>query len=70
LGEFTGLEDFSFYHPESEEEYIHNQCDVAVDARFEPEHGKGKDARAMTYFLLRIQGLLRKPIELRLIFTC
>lgn len=59
-------EDFSSYNPELEEEYIHNQCGLAIDARFEPEHGKVKAARAMMYFLLRYPRTIKKTYRLEI----
>lgn len=34
--------DFTFYTPESVYEPIRNHCEVAINEKFEPVHGKGK----------------------------
>jgi len=52
--------DFAFYTPESANEPIQNHCGITVNAKFEPEHGKGKCARAMLYFLLRYPHAIKK----------
>jgi deoxyribonuclease I len=55
--------DFTFYKPESETEPIQNHCRVTINDRFEPEHGKGKIARAMLYFLLRYPLVIKKSFR-------
>jgi deoxyribonuclease I len=55
--------DFSFYTPELENEPIQNHCGVTINDRFEPEHGKGKSARAMLYFLLRYPLGIKKSFR-------
>lgn len=55
--------DFNFYKPESETEPIQNHCGVTINERFEPEHGKGKSARAMLYFLLRYPFAIKKSFR-------
>ncbi|WP_246629063.1 endonuclease I family protein [Mesobacillus maritimus] len=55
--------DFTFYTPESETESIQNHCGVTMNERFEPEHGKGKIARAMLYFLLRYPLAIKKSFR-------
>lgn len=56
-------EDFSFYSPETDDEPIHNQCGVAANELFEPEHGKGAVARAMLYFMLRYPNGIHKSFR-------
>ncbi|WP_404328991.1 endonuclease I family protein [Mesobacillus maritimus] len=55
--------DFNFYTPESDTEPIQNHCGVTINERFEPEHGKGKSARAMLYFLLRYPLAIKKSFR-------
>ncbi|SEN77729.1 Endonuclease I [Mesobacillus persicus] len=55
--------DFTFYTPESVYEPIQNHCGVAINEKFEPEHGKGKSARAMLYFLLRYPDAIKRSFR-------
>ncbi|MBW7651496.1 endonuclease I family protein [Anoxybacillus sp. ST4] len=53
--------DFPFYEPESPDEVVQNDCGVAHEEHFEPEHGKGAVARAMMYFLVRYPRAIKHP---------
>ncbi|WP_071459581.1 endonuclease I family protein [Bacillus massilinigeriensis] len=55
--------DFPEYIPENPDEPIQNNCGVAAESRFEPEHGKGLAARAMLYYFLRYPETVKREFQ-------
>ncbi|MEI2358674.1 endonuclease I family protein [Mesobacillus zeae] len=58
--------DFPDYNPDLPDEPIQNDCGVAADRLFEPEHGKGTSARAMMYFFLRYPKAVKNEFQAKI----